>query len=67
MTIWSTCHSQASNLAFIDKLGRPIIPTGVILHVSIVLFIEVKGKGSVAVILLSKESLQVPFLVDLLS
>lgn len=41
--------------------GRPIIAIGDVLHVSLVLFIEVKGKGSVAVILVSKESLRFHF------
>lgn len=67
LTIWSTCHSQASNLVFIAKFGRSIIPAGDILHVPLVLFIAVKGKGSIAVILNNTQVSQVPFLVDVLS
>lgn len=55
------CHNQALNLGFLDKLGRSVIPISDTVHVSVALFVEVKGKGSVAVILVSKESLRFHF------
>lgn len=54
-------HSQASNLAFIDKFGGPVIPVGDILHVSLVPFFEEKQTGRVAVVSVGKESLGLCF------
>lgn len=44
-----------------SSLAMPVILVGDILHESVVLFIEVKGNGSVAAIVVSKELLRFYF------